>query len=501
MRVLSSSQIREADAYTIKHEPVKSIDLMERASIACVQNILWIYNTCESFTIFCGIGNNGGDGLVIARLLHAKGKKVQVILVHFSPTQSFDNKINEARLVKNTININHINNSEDFPEINGNIIIDALVGTGLTRPLSGLLLDAVNNINASEKQCVAIDVPSGMYCEDDNIDVFDKTVKADLTLSFEAPKLNFFFPDMFQFVGNWKILDIKLDKEFLKGIESNYNFVDRELISTIYKTRNVFAHKGTYGHALLYVGAHGKMGAAILATKACMKSGAGLVTALSPDSGYEILQTSVPEVMVITKNDDNKTSEELDLSKYSAVGLGPGIGTKSNTITFVKSIVSNASTPLVIDADGINVISKNPSLLSELPNGSILTPHVKEFERLFGNFNSSHARLQAQIQASIKYSINIVLKGKYSSVTTPEGQTYFNNTGNPGMATAGSGDVLTGIVTGLLSQGYSPEHSCILGCYLHGLSGDIGARELSEESLIASDIIDHLGRAFKIIHE
>lgn len=501
MQVLSSSQIREADAYTIEHEPIKSIDLMERASIACVDKILSIYGKNTSFTVFCGVGNNGGDGLAIARLLHNQGIKVEVNLVHFSPNQSNDNKINESRLIKDIVNINHVNNSEDLVEISGEIIIDALVGTGLTKPLYGLLLGTVKHINASENQCIAIDLPSGMYCEDDNFEIFDKIVKADHTLTFQVPKLNFFFPDMFQFIGTWEVLDIKLDKGFLSEMESDYTFVDSELISSIYKSRNVFSHKGTYGHALLFVGNHGKMGAAVLATKACMKSGAGLVTAVSPESGYEILQATVPEVMVITKNDNNETSEAFDLSKYSAVGLGPGIGTDSNSSSFTKSIISEAEMPLVIDADGINILSENPSLLDKLPKGTILTPHVKEFERLFGTFKSCHARLQAQRKASVEHSLNIVLKGKYSSITTPEGHTYFNNTGNPGMATAGSGDVLTGIVTGLLSQGYSPSNSCLLGCYLHGRSGDLGAKELSEESLIASDIIAFLGKAFNEIHE
>lgn len=501
MRVLSSSQIREADAYTIKHEPIKSIDLMERASIACVQKILWVYGNNPSFTIYCGIGNNGGDGLAIARLLQDKGVDVEVSLIHFSPKQSFDNKINEERLIKNNIDINHIHSKDDLKAIKSDIVIDALVGTGLTRPLSGLLLETVDHINSSKASCIAIDLPSGMYCEDDNGEIFDKIIKADLTLSFQIPKLNFFFPDMFPFVGEWRILDIQLNEEFLSGCESNYTFADRDLILSIYKSRNAFAHKGTYGHALLYVGCHGKMGAAVLATRSCMKSGAGLVTAISPESGYEILQTTVPEVMVITKDDDNLTSENLDLSKYSAIGVGPGIGTSEKTSSFLKSIINDAESPLVIDADGINILSENPELLKELPNGSILTPHVKEFERLFGTYKSCYARQQAQQKASKEHSIHIVLKGKYTSITSPEGQTYFNNTGNPGMATAGSGDVLTGIITALLSQGYSPLNSCLLGCYLHGLSGDLSSRESSEESLMASDIIDYLGKAFKTIQE
>lgn len=499
MKVLSAQQIRAADAYTINNEPITSLDLMERASRACTEKIIEIYNNSQLFVVFCGIGNNGGDGLVIARLLHEQGKSVEVYLVEFSNSPSPDNLENQNRLASIGVSIHHIKDADQItiPDTNA-VIIDALVGTGLTRPLEGMLLETVKLINQWNCPKIAVDLPSGLYTDEDNAGHLDSIFKADVTLSFEVPKINFFLPSMHPYVGHWVLLDIGLNKTFIDKQESSYTLVDAAIAGSIYRERSPFDHKGTFGHALIAAGSRGKIGAALLSASSCLRSGAGLVSAFVPNCGYEIMQTALPEAMVITSESRAELMQQIDYSPYTAIGTGPGIGKTEDTKAFLRDLILTAEASLTLDADALNIIAEEKWHI-DLPENSLLTPHVKEFERLFGASDSCFQRLQKQREASQKYKVFILLKGRNSSFSTPDGHVFFNSTGNPGMATAGSGDVLTGLITGLRAQGYSAQHAGILGMYIHGLAGDLALQNQSMESLIASDLIKSFGEAFNTI--
>ncbi|MDX2359500.1 MAG: NAD(P)H-hydrate dehydratase [Crocinitomicaceae bacterium] len=503
MKILTASQIRAVDAHTIQHEPITSVDLMERASSACVNKITSLFPTPQHFSIFCGTGNNGGDGLAIARLLNDHGFTVDVFLVHFSKHQSEDNKVNLGR-IKDSPNINliHLYEGDKLPVLNQkSLVVDALIGTGVTRPLTGLLKEVVDHLNKHSTKTVSIDVPSGLRCDGGLTPLNSTIVQASITLSFKPAKLSFLLPDSASFVGTLYLLDIGLDQHFIDSQESPYSLFEKEGAKEQLHKRAPFSHKGTFGHSLIIAGSYGKIGAAVLSAKACLRSGSGLVSAYIPSCGYGIIQSSLPEVMVHTSETPLHLSGNLDFTPYNSIGIGPGIGQDNDTLALLKHLIQTVQNPLVIDADALNLIAENKDLLSSIPDNSILTPHVKEFDRVFGICAGSFDRLQVQQGASIKYNIYIVLKGKYSSISCPDGSVYFNTTGNPGMATAGSGDALTGVITGFLGQGYTAKQSALLGAYLHGLAGDLAKETVGEEGMIASDIIQHLGVAQKDIRE
>jgi len=282
----------------------------------------------------------------------------------------------------------------------------------------------------------------------------------------------------------------------IEQTESVYNFLTKEFISGKIKRREKFSHKGTYGHALLIAGSYGKMGASVLASQACLRSGVGLLTSHVPRLGYEIIQNSVPEAMISIDPFETVFSEVPELSPFSAIGIGPGLDKMPETQFALKALLQAKPNKLIIDADALNILSENQDWYGLLPENTILTPHPKEFERLAGPSSNSFQRLQIQLQFSAKYNVIVVCKGANTCITFPDGRVFFNSTGNPGMATGGSGDVLTGIIVGLLAQNYSPEDATLIGVYLHGLAGNLAATEFGEYSLIAGDIISHLGKAF-----
>lgn len=498
MKILKASQIREVDAYTIEHEPIKSIDLMERAALTITNWLIDHYSTNQTIKIFIGPGNNGGDGLAIARQLLEKDYQVEVFILRITEKLSLDSEINLERLKQLNENaINNIKDNKDFPIINSNeIIIDALFGSGLTRELSGLAFDLVRFINESNVEIISVDIPSGLFGEDNSSNNKKAIIKAKQTLSFQLPKLAFLFADNSEFVGDWSVLPIGLHQEFIDSLESNFFYIDDKIIRSFYKERKKFSHKGTFGHALIVAGSYGKMGASILAAKACLRSGSGLVTAHIPKLGFIIMQTAVPECMLSIDWSDIIISNIPNIDKYNAIGIGPGIGTKMNTVKALNTLFESADLPLVIDADALNILSENNDLIKAIPSNSILTPHPKEFERLVGETPNNYLRMLKQIEFSVKYKVFVVLKGAHTAISTPEGKLYFNSTGNAGMATAGSGDVLTGIITSLLGQGYLPEQAAIYGVYLHGKSGDIAEKKHGQEALIASDIIENIGAAY-----
>lgn len=501
MKIFTAPQIREGDAYTIRHEPVKSIELMERAASRCAAWIRDHFPDGRPVYVFCGTGNNGGDGLAIARLLHESGREVHSFLVFYSKRFSEDCTVNRTRL-EHTFGsrLQAVYGEADFPEIPPDaLVVDALFGTGLNRPLAGLAAEVVARINGQPQPVIAIDMPSGLMADESSMG--HTVVRATHTLSFEFYKLAFLMPDNGPFTGTVHILPVGIHPGYIGDTGTPYYLVDRRHILTLYKKRNAFSHKGTYGHALLLAGSFGKMGAAVLASAACLRSGAGLLTSHIPGCGYLILQTALPEAMCICDPSEKHWTEVPDPGNhYSAIGVGPGIGRHPQTVKaldgLLDAIGEQEGPPAVIDADALNILGAEKALLQKIPAHSILTPHPREFERLFGETENNFDQLALQLRKSREHRLYIVLKGHYTRVTTPEGQCFFNSTGNAGMATAGSGDVLTGILTGLLAQGYAPLQAALFGVYLHGLAGDVAAKEQSAEAMIASDIIASLGNAF-----
>ena len=496
MKIFTSAQIKACDAYTIHASRIQSIDLMERAATKCVNWLKDHFAKDTLFVVLCGTGNNGGDGLVIARILHTRGFGVKAFLLNFSEQLSGDCMSNLRMLQSMGQELITVVQPETFitdipPHI---VIIDAILGTGLNRPIQGWVADFIKHIDQLPNRKVAIDIPSGLPA-DIIPDNEAAVLKVQDTLSFQFYKRSFLHPEVGVFAGNIHLLDIGLDKTFIDATHTQYNCLDKEQINTIYKPRLPFSHKGTYGSVLMVGGSYGKMGAITLSAKAALRAGAGLVSALVPAYGYHILQTAVPEVMCSTSGE--KTLDAITgWEKMKATGIGPGMGTDAATVKAFTAFIDTCRQPIVVDADALNIIAMHPELMAKLPKDSVLTPHPKEFTRLFGENTNSMIQLDnARIQA-MRYNINIVLKGHHTAIITTEGECWYNMTGNAGMATGGAGDVLTGIITGLLAQGYAPHHAAMLGVYLHGLAGDIAAKELSQEALIADDIIDNLGKAF-----
>jgi hydroxyethylthiazole kinase-like uncharacterized protein yjeF len=493
MKILNAEQIREWDRYTIQLEPVSSIDLMERAAAKCVEWLEANQYTGRPFSIFCGKGNNGGDGLAIARMLSVNNHvKVYILESGSEGTEEFQHNLQRLQHA-----VSFIKSEKNFPVLSKNeVVIDAIMGSGLNRPLDGIAAALAEHLNASGCEVISIDVPSGLPTAGT---ASGAVVQANEILSFQSIKLSFLLPANAPFVGDVHVLDIGLHKKFESTLQAAYELVDEEMISAIFRPRNRFAHKGNFGHALIIAGSYGKMGAAVLATQACVNAGAGLTTVHVPKRGYDILQVSVPEAMVLSDyNPSIVTKFEDDLSKFSGIGIGPGIGTASETKILVQQVFSQYKKPVVIDADALNILG---SVFDMVPPGSILTPHPKEFERLFGKTETDMDRFKLAQQKAKELQSVIILKGHHSFIATPGGKGFFNNTGNAGLAKGGSGDVLTGVLTSLVAQGYDPVEASILGVYLHGLAADMVAKKIAMESMMASHVIRGLGKAFQQLYK
>jgi len=498
MKILPIEKVREADAYTIKNEPIDSIELMERAARECFK---WIYKYLKRgqvVKVIAGLGNNGGDGLAIGRLLARQNVRVQIYIIRYSEKMSDDFKVNLERLERfSDIQVIDINDGDELPAFGpDDLVVDAIFGSGLSKPVTGFIAKIIEHINNSPTTIIAVDVPTGLFADAPN-DNDGAILKADYTLSFQFPKYSFLFPENEQYVGIWEVVPIGLHPDFIKSVDVKNHMVTRSDILGSLIIREKFSHKGTYGHSLLIAGGYGKMGASVLASRACLRSGVGLLTTHTPKKGYEILQTTIPEAMVSIDPSEDFFSEHPDLLPYNAIGIGPGIGTSKETANAVKVLIQNTGLPILFDADAINILGENRTWISFVPKHSIFTPHPKEFERITEKVTSDFDRIEIQRTFSIQNSVYVVLKGANSSISCPDGSVYFNTTGNPGMAVAGSGDVLTGIILGLLAQGYSSKEAAIMGAYLHGLAGDYAAKKAGIESMIAGDIVENLGRAFK----
>jgi hydroxyethylthiazole kinase-like uncharacterized protein yjeF len=504
MKILSATQTREADLYTIQNEPVSSVNLMERASRLCTEWLLKMFDESFAFLIVCGNGNNGGDGLCIARQLNDAGRKAEVKIIHPAKEDSADFKYNFERLKQTNVVADEfsatfsLRNNLSTQKI---ILVDAIFGSGLTREVSGLAAEAIAAINNAPFTRVAIDIPSGLFCDDNSSSSRDHIVQATYTLSFQFPKLAFMFAENAPYVGEFHVLDIALHPAFLADAQTNFHYITLKGIKQIISERTKFAHKGTYGHALIVAGSEGKTGAAILCSRAALRAGAGLVTAFVPKISRDVMQEAVPEVMTITADEEKFIGGHIPAIKFHAVGVGPGLGTARETESSLKTLIGEQQPAMVWDADALNILSDNRTWYSFFPPQTILTPHPGEFDRLTQKHSNSFDRMKSQQAFAVKHNVIVVLKGAHTSIALPDGTVYFNSTGNPGMATAGSGDVLTGIITSFLAQGYSPIHASVAGVYLHGLAGDIAASVRGMESMIAGDIVENLGGAFRFIKE
>ena len=494
LKILPTGTIKALDAYTIEQGSIASIDLMERACRAFVSWFVEKFDNSRRVGVVCGTGNNGGDGLGIARLLHEHGYDVKVWVVKGTVSESIDFRLNLDNANASKVEIAELANEPDEVLFAGrDLLIDGLFGSGLTRALSGIYAKVIECMNNAEATRVAIDIPSGLMADSHSV---GPAVKAHFTVSFQLPKLAFMFPESYSFVGEWTMVDIGLNKDFIKKAETDHFYVSPKDPRKILKKRSKFDHKGVNGHALIVAGSKGKMGAAILAARAAMRSGPGLLSVHVPRCGYEIIQNSVPEAMATVDPHDDYFTGEIELKNFTAIGIGPGIGNAAGTVKAYGDILRRWGKPMVIDADGLNIMAENKALLEHAPAGSILTPHPKEFERMVGTWQNGFERIDKQKELAVRLKSVVVVKGANSAIASPEGKVCFNSTGNPGMATGGAGDVLTGILTGLLAQGYDPFQAAILGVYLHGLAGDLAVLELGMNGLIATDLINFLPAAF-----
>lgn len=500
MKIFTGAQIHELDNYTIQHEPIKSIDLMERASKALTGAIMQRWDNRTPVVVFAGPGNNGGDALAVARMLAEQGYSVKVYLFNITGRLSDDCAINRQRVrdSKRIKDFTEVTVQFDPPELDSSmLVVDGLFGSGINKPLAGGFASLVKYINQSPAKVVSIDMPSGLMTEDNSYNVRANIIHANVTLTLHGRKLSMFLADCQEFLGEVQVLDIRLSQEYVDKTKALYVVPEENDIRKRLLPRDDFAHKGSMGNALIIAGSYGMSGAAILATRACLRSGVGKVTVHTPRKNYDIMQISVPEAVMQMDHEETYFSESVDSDDFDAVGIGPGLGQQENTAIALISQLRRVQCPVVVDADALNILANHRAWMQQLPKGVIMTPHPKEFDRLSGiASNGSYERLHRAQELAQRIGAYIILKGHYSALCLPDGGVIFNPTGNSGMATAGSGDVLTGIITALLARGYHRSDACLLGMYLHGLAGDIAAREVGRESLVAGDIIKYLPKAF-----
>ncbi|TYP75198.1 NAD(P)H-hydrate dehydratase [Aquimarina intermedia] len=502
MKILSAEQLQKADQATLRSQNISSLELMERAATQIFNSIhAKLKGADVLFHIFCGIGNNGGDGLVLSRLLPEHGYKVKTYIVNFTDKRSDDFLKNYDRLIAlNTTWPTQLKSETDFPQLSEkDIVVDAIFGIGLNRPLVGWVVKLIQHINASNAFVLSIDIPSGLYA-DRAPDTSDGVIKASTTFTFQTPKLAFFLPETAVYSRDFEVLDIGQDQLFMNESKGVAELISKNMIRSMYQPREKFAHKGTYGHCLLIGGSYGKIGSMIIATEAAMRVGAGLATSYIPECGYTALQTAVPTAMVVTDDNDNYIKAiDYDVEP-NAIGIGMGMGTNKNTILAFENFLKKIEIPVVLDADALNSIAQHGDLAKHIPSGSILTPHPKELERLVGSWKDDFEKIKKAKEYSKRYQCILVIKGAYTLIVNDD-TLYINTTGNPGMATGGTGDALTGMITGLIAQGYNSLQATLVGVYLHGLSGDLAIQTTGYQGLLATDVVQYIGKSFLNLFE
>lgn len=503
MKIFTSSDIREIDRKTVERDGITSWELMERAASLVTKEIMERWSPTQRIVVFAGPGNNGGDALAVSRMLIDQGYHPEIYLFNTKEHLSDDCKTNRDKLIEYEYeDFTEVVKTFSFPEITErDVIVDGIFGSGLRERIVGGYTSLVQNINESNAFVVSIDIPSGLFGEYNYENLMRNVVHADLTLTFQFPRLSFFFKENNEVLGEWKVLDIGLNRRAIHETPSNTFFIDSVGVRDAMSLRNPFADKNEFGRIYLAAGSHGMAGAAILAARAALRSGTGVVTVHTPGCAYLPLQTAVPEAIVDTDADDCVVTQIAPHKKSRAVGIGPGLGTDERTVEALGNFLRSRREPVVLDADALNCLAQRPMYLSNIPANSVITPNAHEFDRLFGDCYTEEERLKKALDAASRLKINIVLKGHYTKVIRPDGKIFINSTGNAGMATAGSGDVLTGIITSLLGQDLASCTAAVIGVFVHGLAGDLARKKHGEAGLIASDIVDNIGKAIKLILE
>lgn len=534
MKVVTSQEMREIDRITIEDYGIPSLLLMERAGLAVASKVREFYPD-KKVIVLCGGGNNGGDGIVAARNLYNWGFNVHVLICAKKNELSPD--CNKQYQIAKKIGIPiEFRNAVNAKDVHGAVIIDAVFGTGISRPVKGNIAVIFEFINNSEVQVVSVDVPSGVSA--DTGELLGEAVKADFTVTFGLPKCGHYLYPGAEYTGRLFIEDIGFPEKLLLSDKLKVGLIDRETVSGLISPRPRYSHKGDYGHVLVIAGSRGKTGAALMTVRACLRSGAGLVTLAVPESLMDVFQGRVTEEMTLPLADDGSgmlSSKAIDhilafaAQKADVIAIGPGIGISSNTEKIMNELIRKSTVPMVIDADGINSLSRAIGnrqgaigLLRKAKSPVILTPHPGEMTRLLqksapppippprgGRVREGVKALTSELQTKIERDristamsfsketgTYLVLKGVPTIVAEPDGNAFINTTGNPGMAAAGSGDVLTGVIASLLGQGLNPTDASVAGVYLHGLAGDLAAGRIGEYSMLASDIINFLPEAF-----
>lgn len=502
MKIFTSELIKEIDKATCEAQGITSLELMERAATAVCWEIVSRFNSNQRIVVFAGPGNNGGDALAVARMLYEQGyHKIEIFLFNVMGKLSHDCEEEKNKIVE-VEGIDFTEVTKDFqpPDLSEkDVVVDGLFGSGFKGPLQRGFLTLVNYINDSKAYIISIDVPTGLSGEwNENVSRRDM-IHANLTLTFQFPRLSFFFEENKDVVGDWKLLDIELDEAKMRETPVDYMFVEERNVRPLLKKRNEFSSKRDYGSALFFAGSIGMSGAAVLTAKGCMRSGVGLVTVHSAKISLPIVQTAVPEALFEPDRNEHYITDMSVHHNHQAVAVGPGIGLSDKTVDALETLLKNYKNPLVLDADALNCMARRPHLLSLLPAYSVITPHIFEFDRLFGEHANSEERLKKAIEKAKYYNIIIVLKGRYTATIRPTGRVYFNSTGNPGLATAGSGDVLTGVITSFIAQGFPPEKAATLGVFVHGMAGDLANDKWGEYGILATEIADCCALALKNI--
>lgn len=500
MKIFTTSEIKAIERYTMETEHITSLDLIERAAEAIASEIMSRWRPGRPITIFAGQGNNGADALTVGSLLIAQGYTPRIILFNINGNRLSPEckACRDAIISTGYTYFTEVINKFQMPELTRHdVVIDGLFGTGLSAPLEGGFVSLVGAINESKATVVSIDIPSGLSGDWNPRTLRRNVIRAHLTLAIQFPHLCFFLPDYADLVGEWKVIDIGLSADAVASTPSQFYLVEQDDVRRILRRRRNFSSKADYGSALLYAGTYGMMGAAVMAARGALRSGVGKLTVSSPMCGYQVLQSAVPEALYQFINNDATINEMRPRHLFDSIAIGPGIGTADVTVKALEDFLASATKPVILDADALNCMALKPSMLSSLPVLSIITPHEGEFDRLFGQQSSGEARLRKALEMARYYNIIIVLKGHYTAIVRPDEKIYFNSSGTPALATAGSGDVLTGILVSLMAQNYPPEHATLMAVFIHGVAGEMAAELHGEYGVIASDIADNVGRAIK----